>query len=279
MKKITTLLMLVFISSLSALSQEKIPSINVDLQNAEYIFKGTVVSETPFKGENDKDFLISYEINVETIYKGDQLNLGNITLIAKSILGWNESEGYIIPDIVSEYTPEEKNMFKLSVGVSGVFVCNQYNNQLVEVPKTKIEINNTMLIKPIWTTKDCFFHYVSSAKYENNQYIPREYIKGFNQYFVRLGKLENTTSGRIIWDEETTVWEKLDSYLKEQGITPQEENIKKKDVTFLESLEKKKQNEKLYSERVKNAEKRKQLLEERYQRGLNGAKAKCFNGL
>lgn len=226
MKKTNTFLLLFLMSTLAVFAQ-KTDEVKQTLNNASYIFKGTVISETPFKGEHDKDFLVSYVINVETIYKGKQLNLGNITLIAESPMGWSESGGYIVPDVNSHYTSEEKNKFSLSVGASGVFVCNQYINKLVHPPKAKTETNNTFIIEPVCATRSCFFGYVSSAKHKDGQFFPRKYIQGFNKKFEQTGKIDQKT-GLTIWDEETTVWEKLDSYLKENGIIPQKEPVKKK---------------------------------------------------
>ncbi|MCC7332753.1 MAG: T9SS type A sorting domain-containing protein [Flavobacteriales bacterium] len=278
MKKINTFFLLFLVSTLSIFSQEDEKTNQKLLNDASFIFKGTVISETPFKGEHEKDFLVSYEIKIETIYKNknNKLNIGNITLISKSVMGWSESNGYIIPDIVSEYTPEEQNKFNLGTGVSGVFVCNPYTNNSVKIPATKNKISNTVVLEPICDTKNCLFLYVDAAKYVDKKIVEYEYISGFGKYFVRYGK---TVNGKNIWQEETTVWEKLDSYLKELGITPQKESVKKKDATFLEE---KKQNEILYNQRVKNYNERKAILEQRYQNSVlnkNGTTSKAIEDI
>lgn len=276
MKKINTFFILFLICTANIFAQEKENNKQYEklLTDAPFIFKGTVISKTPFKGEHDKDFLISYVINIETIYKGNQLNIGAIRLISESRLGWSESEGYIIPDIVSEYTPEEKNKLELGVGTSGMFVCNQYNNKFVKIPESNTKINNTIIIKPVCPTIDCFFAYGSSAEHKNGVFYPRKFIKGFGKYFEQIGEIDKKT-GVTIWQEETTVWEKLDIYLNEISITPQKKSVKKKDATFLEE---KKQNEILYNQRVKNYNERKAILEKRYQNSLltkNGTTSKA----
>lgn len=57
----------------------------------------------------------------------------------------------------------------------------------------------------------------------------------------------------------------MESYLKEIGITPQKETIKKKDAIFLEE---KKQNEIIYYQRVKTYKARQLILEQHYQESL-----------
>jgi hypothetical protein len=92
--------------------------------------------------------------------------------------------------------------------MSGVFVCNKSSITGIGESKT----NNTLTLTPVYETNSCFFKFSSSAKMDNNQYIPREYIKGFGKYFESKGHLDN---GRIIWDEKETVWDKFSLYIKQ----------------------------------------------------------------
>ncbi len=224
------------------------------LKNASFIFKGRVISYTPFKNDNDI-WMMAYCIEVKSIYKGENLK-DTIILIAESVGGWSEQEdGSFIPNIQSGYTPAEKNKFALGSGTIGLFFCNQYKGSLNNLP-TKIQIwnkifsinNNSIILEPICNTRNCFFGYGNVVKEVDNKLIEYEYIKGFGKEFMRSGKI----NGRLVWDEETSVWEKLDNYLKEIGLTPQKDTIKKKDVNF---LDKEKENELLYAKRTKNYEK------------------------
>lgn len=267
MKKINIFLILFLICTINIFAQENNKQNEKLLTDAPFIFKGTVTSYKAFHKENDKKLYASYSINIETIYKGaNKLSLGTVELIYDAPDTWELSDewGLIKNKVFSDYSngdnSKQEYPFALNTGVSGIFVCDKLSDN--KFTASNIKTDNTFILTPVCGTSNCFFVYVDAAKYVDKKIVEYEYISGFGKYFVRYGK---TVNGKNIWDEETTVWEKLDSYLKEIGITPQKESVKKKDATFLEQ---KNQNEILYNQRVKNHKNRQAILEQRYQNSL-----------
>jgi len=201
------------------------------LKNVPYIIKGRVLVKIPFKTENGI-WMIAYPIEINSIYKGDGLKLDTIILVAKSPkqFVFNECENCVL-DIDATLTPEEEKKFGLGYGCTYLLFCNQYKGSLKNLPP-KIQIfnriiqtNNTIILEPICNTMNCFFYYGTIVKEVDNKLVEQEYIKGFGKEFSRVGRYIN---GRLVWDEETSVWEKFDDYLKEIGITPKKDTIKKK---------------------------------------------------
>ena len=164
------------------------------LKNASYIFKGRVVQYTPFKNENDI-WMLAYSIEIKSIYKGDDLKLDTITLIAESVNGWNQSGDYFIPNISSDYTPEEKNKFSFGMGPGNicVFFCNQYKGSLKYLPNEVqiwnriIQINNkSIILEPICKTRNCYFGIFPDLYYykdENNKVIGPIKVRGCGKDF------------------------------------------------------------------------------------------------
>lgn len=169
--------------------------------------------------------MMAYTIKIQNIYKGDDIKEGTIILITESVLGWSETEYGPISDDVSEYTTEEKNKFAfgLGSGTTCMFFCNIRKSNLSNMPKTKTD--NAIILEPICNTKNNYFGYYNVIKVVDNIILENEYIEGFGMKFMRNGKYVNN---RLVWDEETSVWEKLDNYLKEIGLTPKKDTVKKK---------------------------------------------------
>ena len=235
------------------------------LKNTPFIFKGRVLAKIPFKTENGI-WMIAYPIEINSIYKGNDLKLDTIILIAESPkqFVFEECENCVL-DIDATLTPEEEKKFGLGYGCTYLLFCNPYKGSLKNLPP-KIQIwnriiqtNNTIILEPICNTMNCFFYYGTIVKEVDNKLVEEEYIKGLGKKFSRVGRYIN---GRLVWDEETSVWEKFDDYLKEIGITPKKDTIKKKDVNF---LDKEKENELLYAKRVKNYNNYMQHLQMRMQ--------------
>ena len=229
--------------NLVSFSQEN--SIN-SLKTAPFIFYGTVVSETPFKSNND--FYISYIIKIVTIYKGEnKINTGTVNLIIKSPFAWNiTEEGYIIYDkeennyASSEDEENAIHPLTLGVGISGIYVCQSLTKDIDLIPVIKTD--NEIVIEPICNTSDCYFKKIEKTTYnkENKEFIEYVSIKGFGNKFDS--------------------WEELLKNLKKEGIISNNIEIKKKEESVLDVVI---QNEFLYKQRVKNAQIRQQLLDER----------------
>ncbi len=267
MKNIYTFLILFLVCSVNSFAQENNKQNEKLLTDAPFIFKGTVKSYKAFKNEDDKKLYASYIINIEAIYKGaNKLNIGTVELIYDAPDTWELSDewGLIKNKVFSDYSngnnSKQEFPFELTSGSSGIFVCNK----LLYNKFTPTKTNNSFILTPVCGTSNCFFAYGSSALHKEGVFYPRKFIKGFGKYFEQNGKIDKKT-GVTIWKNEVSVWEKLDVYLKEIGIIPQKETVKKKDATFLEE---KKQNEILYNQRVKNYNERKAILEQRYQNSL-----------
>lgn len=234
------------------------------LVNAPYVFKGTVTNRAvPFMKENDNQIYLSYNIEVETIYKNnEELKLGSVELICKASNLWYFRDGEFGEMELTHYDKTSStSSVEFRAGFSGVFVCNKSNtNQSLKSSVT----NNTITIIPVCNTMNCIFQYWSGYIHDDNgQKLPHRYIKGFNQKFEEDGKL---IYGRPTWEDELTVWDKLETYLKNYGIEPLNRSIPPLNVKTLEQNSK---NKLLYQERIKNFEKHKQLLEQRYQNSLN----------
>jgi hypothetical protein len=229
--------------NLVSFSQEN--SIN-SLKTAPFIFYGTVVSETPFKSNND--FYISYIIKIVTIYKGENnINTGTVNLIIKSPFAWNiTDEGYIIYDkeennyASSEDEENAIHPLTLGVGISGIYVCQSLTKDIDLIPV--IQTDNEIVIEPICNTSDCYFKKIEKTTYnkENNGFIENVSIKGFGNKF--------------------NSWEELLKNLKKEGIIANNNEILKKKESVLDNAFQKKL---LYAERVKNAQIRQQFLDER----------------
>jgi len=210
------------------------------LKNAPFIFKGRVVQSTPFKNENDI-WMLAYSIEIKSIYKGDDLKLDTILLVAESVLGWSQTEDGPIPNISSGYTSEEKNKFALGYGSTYLLFCNQYKGNLKYLPN-KIQIwnkiiqinNKSVILEPICKTRDCFFYYYNGVRRIENSNRTEGFLK-----IKGLGKEFNSE-------------EEFMEYLKKEGIISSDKIIKKKDVNYLEQNN---QNKLLYAKRVKNYEK------------------------
>jgi len=167
------------------------------LNEASFIFKGTVVETTRFKGEGEKDSLVSYVVKVRTIYKGEGVILGNITVVTKT-------------DITD----------KFRTGGVAIFICDKYNNSLSEIPKSKKELCNDIVLKPVCGTPDCYFYYQIHPY--NGNFRAYEVIKGFSKTFERYRREIN---GRFLWDKGRSAFGQLDNYLAGIGITIQEYEI------------------------------------------------------
>ena len=241
MKKIYAFFLLFLASTLSVFSQENNKQYEKLLTDAPFIFKGTVKSYKAFRKGNDKKLYASYIINIETIYKGiNKLKLGTVELIYDAPDTWELSDewGLIKNREFSLYATDDDRenavgLFELTNGTSGIFVCNKLNDD--GFSSSNVKTDNTIVLTPSCSASNCFFSYVSSAKHKDGEFFPRKYIKGFGKYFEQMGKIDKKT-GVTIWDEEITVYEKLDKYLKEIGITLQKEIVKKKDATNFDTL-------------------------------------------
>jgi hypothetical protein len=197
--------------NLVSFSQEN--SIN-SLKTAPFIFYGTVVSETPFKSNND--FYISYIIKIVTIYKGENnINTGTVNLIIKSPFAWNiTEEGYIIYDkeennyASSEDEENAIHPLTLGVGISGIYVCQSLTKDIDLIPV--IQTDNEIVIEPICNTSDCYFKKIEKTTYnkENKEFIENVSIKGFGNKFDS--------------------WEELLKNLKKEGVISNNNEIKKK---------------------------------------------------
>ncbi|NMD01516.1 MAG: matrixin family metalloprotease, partial [Bacteroidales bacterium] len=219
----------------ASFSQEENLSIE-SLKSVSYVFKGSVVSSIPFKSDKENIWMMAYTIKIQNIYKGDDIKEGTIILITESVLGWSETEYGPIPNIVSEYTTEEKNKFAfgLGSGTTRMFFCNILKNNFSNLPKSNTD--NSIVIEPLYKNR-CYFGYYPDEKIINNKAVKNIRIKGFGKEF--------TTEDEFI------------EFLKENRLIS--ETSKKKDVYLDNAF----QNEILYTERVKNAQIRQQLLDER----------------
>jgi len=186
------------------------------LKNASFIFKGRVVQYTPFKNENNI-WLIAYSIEIKSIYKGDELKLDTVILIAESVLGWTESEYGPIPSISTGYTSEQKYKFSFEMGPGNIclFFCNQYKGNLKYLPNEVqiwnriIQINNkSIILEPICKTRDCYFGYYPDKKIINNRAVDFLKIKGL--------------------EKEFSSEEEFMEYLKKESIISSDKIIKKK---------------------------------------------------
>jgi hypothetical protein len=196
------------------------------LNEASFIFKGTVVETTRFKGEGEESFLVSYVINVETIYKGDELSLGNITLVAKTGMRWREKDNRIIEQIETGHSVWAVDEFSAGgVGMTSVFVCNKYHN-IIEIPKSKREPSNKFTVEPVFGSPYLLFSYEIDWSQGVNNQGRFEHVKGFGKTFEQFGK---QIRGRgTIWNEGLRAWEQLDSYFESIGIIGHIEANKKK---------------------------------------------------
>ncbi len=175
------------------------------LKNASFIFKGRVLGKLPFKNENCV-WMEAYQIEVKSIYKGENLKLDTINLIAESVLGWSECG---IENWTSAYTTEEKNKFAFGMGYGAtyLFFCNPYKEYLPDktcVWDTIFQLKNKSIVfEPVCKTRDCIFNILSEPyfyKDENNKIIGPIKVMGcgknFNseEEFIEYLKKENIIS-------------------------------------------------------------------------------------
>jgi hypothetical protein len=146
MKKHSLLLAIItlLLSVQNSLSQD----LNM-LKNAPYIFKGKVLRKLPFKNENNI-WMEAYQIETKSIYKGDDLKLDTINIIAESVLGWSDDG---IENWTSEYTQKEKSKFALRYGITYMFFCNPYNGYLpdkIQIWNTTFQLKNkSVVLEPV----------------------------------------------------------------------------------------------------------------------------------
>lgn len=233
MKKFTLIFCLLTLGVINQFSFSQNENLSNDfLKDSPFIFKGTVISNTPFKGSNGKWF-IAYNININTIYKGNEIITGSILLVTESVTGWSETEYGHIPNIVSEYTNEEKNKFSFMFGVGStrLFFCKEYNSKSEVIPN--IMTDNSVIIEPVSNNRDCFFEYYPKEEIINKQVNKSILIKGLNKEF-------NTEK-------------ELFDFLKKVNILVQTD-IKKKDVKEIDKsyINSKKPNDIPYSQRLDN---------------------------
>jgi len=233
------------------------------LKDAPFIFKGKVVQYTPFK--NDQNiWMLAYAIEIKSIYKGEDLKLDTVILIAESVLGWSQTEDGPIPDIVSEYTLEEKNKFSfgLGSGTNRLFFCNQYKNNLKNIPEIPVfnnrifQISNkSIILEPICKTRDCYFSYYPDKKIVNNRAVDFLKIKGFGKEFNSEGEfMEYLKKENIISHIEINKKEDAEK-IKEQSLkntpTQTEDSIKRVQNKLLFEEKRKKNYEQYLEQRKK----------------------------
>ena len=233
MKKINIFLTVLFLSILTIHAQQK--NAVEALNDASYVFKGTIVSEKPFKGENFEDFFIDYVINIETIYKGSNLSLGEVHFINESPVGWTEMEnGLIVYDVViSDYASLEDKLnapapLKLGVGLTAIFLCNKNTNP---VPSVLSKTINYFALEPICNQSYCLIKYESVSRYnrETKGTDRTDYVRGFDQEFS-ISDVDNNKTRTTVWNSsKSLLWDQMYTFMRENGFTPKKQQpVKKK---------------------------------------------------